>query len=142
MLLALSLAALPATLAIPFTHSHETSHIKRDGTGSVTSTAGLAWYDSDFTHGTTGKANTGSYTCYSGPASSFPAMSTWINFDAMWTLQAKVALGPVGDSTTEQTAIYNAIVDISQTAKVDARAILAMIILEVGDTPSAQTQLY
>jgi len=59
-------------------------------------------------------------------------MSSWMSFNAMWALQVQDALAPIGDSAAEQQAIYNAIVSVSQSAKVDARVILAVIIDEVS----------
>jgi len=55
-----------------------------------------------------------------------------MSFNAMWALQSRDALTPIGDSAAEQQAIYNAIVDISSIAKVDPRVILAVTIDEVS----------
>ena len=97
----------------------------------VTSATGLSYYDPNFNDGTSGKSNPSSYTCYSGPASSFPPKSQWMNFAAMFNLNQQDSLVPVGDSGPEQGAIYNAIVSVSKASKVDARVILAVIIQEV-----------
>ncbi len=104
---------------------------ERDGTGSVTG-AGLNWYSSSLTTGTVRRTAPNAYTCYSGAASKFPPMSSWVSFNSMWQLMVADALTPIGDSNAEQTAIRNAILSVSAKAKVDARFILAVVILEVG----------
>lgn len=103
---------------------------RRQGTGAVTSAAGLKFYQSNFATGTSGYANPGTYTCFSGPASKFPAISNWISFNKMYALLKSVALIPIGDTQAQAQDIYNGIVSISQAAKVDARVILAVIVLE------------
>jgi hypothetical protein len=129
--LILALSFLKQTTAAPYT-STTTFLTARDGTGSVTSTAGLAWYDANLSDGTSGRSNPSLYTCFSGPASNFPARSSWISFNAMWALQTQDALTPIGDSAAEQQAIYNAILNVSSNAKIDPRVILAVIIDEVS----------
>ena len=96
----------------------------------VTNTVGLSFYNSDYTNGTAGNSNASSYTCYSGPASNFPAMSKWINFNAMFATAQQYFLS-VLDTIDQIADIYAAIVNVSTQAKVDARVILAVIIQEV-----------
>jgi glucan 1,3-beta-glucosidase len=102
----------------------------RDGSGAVTGAVGLGFYSPSLTLGTKGYPDPNTYTCYSGPASNFPAPSKWMSFDNMWTLLHSAALTPIGDSPAEVQAIKNAILSISSSAKVDARVILAVIVLE------------
>ncbi|MCJ1387944.1 hypothetical protein MMC18_000787 [Xylographa bjoerkii] len=103
----------------------------RNGVGSVvTNPTGLSFYDPKFSDGTAGYSTPNTYNCYSGPAANFPPMSTWMNFNAMFNRNQQYSLVVVGDTGPEQGAIYNAIVSVSQQAKVDARVILAVIIQE------------
>lgn len=104
--------------------------VRRDGTGSVTGSAGLSWYDPQIVDGGRGRTNTSSYVCYKGAATNFPARTTWMNFKAMFALQKQVNLQYV-DNANQIQYIYNAILNISQLAKVDARVILGVIIEEV-----------
>ena len=101
----------------------------RDGTGAVTSKTGLTFYNANYNDGT-GHASHSNYTCYRGAASNFPAPSKWASFANLYAFQRSNALLPIGDSNAEAQAIYNAILSISKTAKVDARVILAVIVQE------------
>ena len=121
-------------------HGVPRSLFTRNGAGSVvTNPTALSFYDPTFSDGTGGYSTPNTYECYSGPAANFPPMSTWMNFDAMFNRNQQYSLVVVGDTGPEQGAIYNAIVSVSQQAKVDARVILAVIIQEVcfatGSTP-------
>lgn len=102
----------------------------RQGWGSVTSATGLSFYNANLASGTSGKADASEYTCYSGPASNFPAVDTWISFEAMWALISADALAPIGDTAEQIADLYTAITDISVVSQVDARVILATIIDE------------
>jgi len=53
-----------------------------------------------------------------------------MSFEAMFARNKQYSLLPIGDTPAEATAIYNAIVAVSQEAKVDARVILAVVIQE------------
>lgn len=108
----------------------DTPILPRDGTGAVTSAGGLSWYSANTAEGTTGQSDPSSYTCYSGPASNFPAMDTWISFENMWALQVADALTPIGDTAIEQAAILHGIQKISASSLVDPRVILAVIVDE------------
>ena len=101
------------------------------GAGAVvTNTVALSFYDPDPTNSTAGNSNASTYTCYSGPASNFPAMSQWMSFNAMFATAQQYSLS-VLDSTAQITDMYAAILNVSAQAKVDARVILAVIIKEV-----------
>lgn len=124
----LSLAA--SALASPVHNAAETTDlVRRDGSGSVTG-AGLNWYDPQIVDGNAGRSNTSTYVCYSGKAINFPPRSAWMNFKAMFALQKQVNL-QYFDTANQIQYIYNAILNISQIAKVDARVILGVIIEEV-----------
>lgn len=103
--------------------------MSHDGTGSVVG-SGLAWYSSNLYTGVRRSIDPSNYTCYSGSASAFPPLSTWISFSAMWGLQRISALVPIGDTWEEIGHIKNAIMTVSTDALVDTRVILAIIILE------------
>ena len=105
----------------------------RNGKGSVvTNPTALSFYDPSFAYGTVGYSTPTTYNCYSGPAVNFPAHSTWMNFDQMFNRNQQYSLVVAGDTSPEQMAIYNAIVSVSQQAKVDPRVILAVIIQEAS----------
>jgi len=105
--------------------------VTRDGTGSVvTSATALTWYSSSLTAGTSGLSTPSDYTCYSGAASNFPAFSSWVNFGTMWNNSLQYTLNLEPNTKAQNTDIYNAIVATSKAAKVDARVILATILLE------------
>ena len=115
------LAFLPVVLTLPLQ--------TRDGSGAVTSKTGLSFYDANYNSGS-GYTSHSNYTCYRGLASNFPPPSKWASFNNLFPFQKSNALLPIGDSNAEAQAIYNAILSISKTAKVDARVILAVIIQE------------
>ncbi|KAE7996963.1 hypothetical protein FH972_001639 [Carpinus fangiana] len=132
--LSIILAAVAHSFATPLHNSLgdelDASLARRDGTGSVTGTAGLSWYDSNLANGNAGRSNPSSYTCFKGPSTNFPARSTWMNFNAMFSLQQKINL-QAKDNSTEISNILSSIKSISASAKVDARVILGVIIIEV-----------
>ena len=103
----------------------------RNGVGSSVSGSGLAFYDSNFGDGQAGYSEPSTYQCFSGPNSQFPPISRWMNFNEMFTRNQQYSLAVIGDSGPDQGAMYNAIVQVSQDSKVDARLILAIIIQEV-----------
>lgn len=105
--------------------------VERDGAGSVvTAPKALRWYSSSLTNGTSGRNPPNSYICYSGPAANFPSINTWVNFNTMWSTASVYALKPVNDTDSERSYIHSAILSVSKQAKVDARIILATILLE------------
>lgn len=121
-----ALTLLPVALAAPSSPLNP-----RDGAGSVvTSSNGLAWYSSTLTSGTSGRTDPSSYTCFNGPASNYPSLSTWVNFGTMWNNSVKYTFSQEPDTPAQIQDIYNAIVATSKAAKVDARYILATILLE------------
>ena len=67
----------------------------------------------------------------SGPASSYPAFSSWMNFYDMFDLNQGTSM-VLEESGPIQGAIWNAIVSVSESALVDARFILAIIMQEVS----------
>ena len=103
----------------------------QNGEGSSVSGSGLDFYDPDFGDGQSGYRDPSTYQCFSGPASNFPPVSEWMDFNDMFSRNQQYSLAVVGDSGPEQGAIYNAIVQVSQDSKVDARLILAIILQEV-----------
>jgi hypothetical protein len=127
------LALLPLALAAP------TSLIIRQGFGSATGNA-ANFFSPDFSAGSKGDSPS-TYVCFRGNADQFPHFSTWMNFNDAFNRQQQANLGPVGDSGPEQGAIYNAIVEVSKAAQVDARVILAIIIQEVCPCPYARSVL-
>ncbi|MCJ1324610.1 hypothetical protein MMC10_001272 [Thelotrema lepadinum] len=90
---------------------------------------GLAFYTSNLNDGSPIKAGS-TYTCYSGSADSFPPMSQWASFNALWAFQVKNALSPIGDTNQEIQAMQQAVVTVGQAAQVDPRVILAVILQE------------
>lgn len=135
MLTSLSFLLFPIlALAAPTTlDTRQVSNAKYSAASQkVTSQAGLAWYSSSLNNGAAAKSDPSSYTCYSGPASNFPPMSSWTSFNAMWSIMAADALTPIGDSPKEQKLMLQAIKTVSKQAKVDPRIILAVIVGEVS----------
>jgi len=139
----LQLLLLPIlALALPVTNttdsSDDTTEISTNilvsqSKAVVTNKAGLAFYNANLNSGNAGYTNPGTtYNCYSGPASNFPAMSKWMNFNDMWKLMQQDALTPIGDTVKEQAMMLKGIKQVSKQAKVDARVILAVIIGEVS----------
>jgi hypothetical protein len=101
----------------------------RQGYGTA-SGAALNWYSSDFNTGGSGYADSGYYYCFGGSAADFPPFENWMNFYDMFDLNQNTQMvyeesGPI------QGAIWNAIVSVSESALVDARFILAIIMQEV-----------
>lgn len=101
----------------------------QDGIGSVVTGDGLAWYNGDFTVGGSGYQDPNYYYCFRGIKENFPSFNSWMNFYTMFDLNQFHTMVNY-DSGPEQGAIYNAIVQVSQEAKVDARLILAVIMQE------------
>jgi hypothetical protein len=101
----------------------------RQGYGQA-SGAALNWYTSDFSTGGSGYADSGYYYCFGGSAADFPPFENWMNFYDMFDLNQNVQMAPV-ESGPIQGAIWNAIVSVSESALVDARFILAIIMQEV-----------
>lgn len=118
--------SIPLALAAP-----ASDFVRRDGAGSVVTAANaLAWYSSSLTSGTSGLSTPSDYTCYSGPASNFPAMSSWVAFATMWNQSVQYTFNFEPDTKAQVTDIYNAITATAKAAKVDARVILATVLLE------------
>ena len=97
---------------------------------AATVPAALAFYTASPSSGGPGYASHATYNCYTGGAQNFPAPSSWVSYNTLWAFQVNNALKPIGDSDAEITAISNAIVSVAQTAMVDARVILAVVITE------------
>jgi len=112
------------------------------GPGSYVADQGaLSWYNSDLNAGTSGVSPSSSYTCFSGYLQDYPPHSQWMNFYTMFNLNQQHAMAWTGsppDTGEQQGEIYNAIVSVSQAAKVDARLILAVIIQESGGWVNVQ----
>jgi hypothetical protein len=125
------------TLAVPTSNL-----LPRDGTGSVvTAPNALAWYSSALATGTSGLADPSSYTCYTGAASNFPEMSTWVSFSQMWNDSLIYTFAYEPNTKAQTQDIYNSIVSVSKAAKVDARVILATILLESSGNLSVACSL-
>ncbi|CAZ84509.1 unnamed protein product [Tuber melanosporum] len=99
------------------------------GIGSEVTGKGLAWYNPSFTAGNRGYEDPSFYFCFSGIKENFPPIVNWMNFHDMFNLNQNTTLVHF-DTGPEQGAIYDAIVQVSQEAKVDARLILAVIMQE------------
>ncbi|KAI4095050.1 MAG: hypothetical protein L6R37_007127 [Teloschistes peruensis] len=69
-----------------------------------------------------------SFQTYSGPASNFPAKSTWKDFDTLFNINKPTML-QTGDSGQDVGRIYNAIVDAAKIG-VEERVILCIIMQE------------
>ncbi|RFU27540.1 hypothetical protein B7463_g8799, partial [Scytalidium lignicola] len=100
----------------------------RQGYGTA-SGAALNWYSSDFNTGGSGYDDPNYYYCFGGSAADFPPFENWMNFYDMFDLNQNTQMvyeesGPI------QGAIWNAIVSVSESALVDARFILAIIMQE------------
>ena len=127
-----SAASVPAASSTPASSGTKNLTVASNGGPSVTNQAALAFFASDPSAGKPA-ANPATYTCMSGPASNFPAFSSWVPFEDMFqTNQAQLA---ASDSASEQQKIHDAILSISQASQVDARFILAIIMQEVCPTP-------
>ena len=96
----------------------------------MTAPAALAFYTSDPSSGAAGYPSHAAYTCYVGPATNFPPPSKWQSFTTLWNFQVTNALQPIGDSAAEIAALHDAIVAVAQTARIDARVILAVVLVE------------
>ncbi|RFU32374.1 Beta-glucosidase/Glucan 1,3-beta-glucosidase/Glucan endo-1,3-beta-D-glucosidase, partial [Scytalidium lignicola] len=101
--------------------------------GPAVTGTGLNWYNPSFTVGNSGYQDPQYYYCFGGPASNFPPFANWMNFQDMFDLNQQTSMA-LEESGPIQGDIYNAIVEISQNSKVDARLILAIIMQEsTGD---------
>lgn len=79
------------------------------------------------------------YTYYRGPASSFPAESTWISFDRLWTENMEIIRNSCvwnGWAINNEERYINwmkgSIWSVAEKSGVDQRVILATIIQEVS----------
>lgn len=125
-LLSLASAAQAATTTTSTATSPYTT-----SSAAVTNTAALKWYSSDPSSGTSGRnPPNGGYVCFKGAASQFPAMSTWVNYNTMWSVLTRDALQPIGDNSSEIQAISDGIQSVSKIAKVDPRVVLGVMVLE------------
>jgi hypothetical protein len=113
------------------TASKNSNILARNGVGSVVTGAGLDWYTSSFTTGNSGYSDPQYYYCFNGPASNFPSFGNWMNFNDMFDLNQQDSLNSE-ESGAIQGDLYNAIVQVSENAQVDARFILAIIMQEVS----------
>jgi glucan 1,3-beta-glucosidase len=100
------------------------------GGGPFVTGAGVNWYDPTFSDGNNGYQDPQYYWCFRGPATNFPPIQNWMNFNTMFNLNQQTSMvyeesGPI------QGDIYNAIVQVSKASLVDARLILAVIMQEV-----------
>lgn len=92
---------------------------------------GLKWYNPSLTTGNKPYANPKYYYCFRGIKENFPPITNWMKFSEMFVFNQKTTLVHF-DSGPEQGAIYDAILQVSREAKVDARLILAVIMQEVS----------
>lgn len=69
---------------------------------------------------------------FSGKLADYPSIDQWMNFEDMFNLNKDVTMNGSGSSGEQIGEIWNAIVQVSQESKVDARLILAVIIQEVS----------
>ncbi|KAI4201433.1 MAG: hypothetical protein LQ350_003271 [Teloschistes chrysophthalmus] len=69
-----------------------------------------------------------SFQSYSGPASNFPAKSTWKDFNTLFNINKPTML-QTGDSSEDVGRIFNAIVDAAKIG-VEERVILCIIMQE------------
>ena len=104
---------------------------------SVQSANGLKWYNPSFSAGGKGYEDPNFYFCFHGIKENFPPIENWMNYNDMFVLNQQTTLVNF-DSGPEQGAIYDAIVQVSQEAKVDARFILAVIMQEVSHFSSSR----
>ena len=80
-----------------------------------------------------------SFTWYSGPASNFPGMDTWVpNWVDLFNTNKPGMLGN-GDTGPDVGCIFNAISQAAQTVGVDERVILCIIMQESGGNVGVQT---
>lgn len=122
---------IPSVSSINSTLSKLSTILPRNGVGSVVTGAGLNWYTSSFTTGGSGYADPQYYYCFNGPASNFPPFANWMNFYDMFDLNQQDSLDSE-ESGPIQGDLYNAIVQVSENAQVDARFVLAIIMQEVS----------
>jgi len=123
-LAALSTVALVAALPVPKPNALEA----RNGAGSA-ATAGSAWFNSNPSTGVSGYSDPSTYKCFSGPASSFPAFSEWMDYTTMFDLNQKASMGSF-ENAEVQGELWNAIQIVAADAQIDARLILAVIMQE------------
>lgn len=163
--LAFSLVVSSA-LALPATVVHEERNALFGSVGKVTYTSGNKWYSSNLGgdskppndannrlhHSVYSDAaeavpspvssiDSSSYQCFEGDIHKYPGMSKWISFDEMFEINRPTMDQANGEDITE--AIRDAIVDVSEESKVDARVILAVVMQEVrqpGVSPLPSTE--
>ncbi|KKK12676.1 putative exo-beta-1,3-glucanase [Aspergillus rambellii] len=100
-----------------------------DGNSAVVTGNGLNWYSSSLTDGATAYEDPEYYYCFGGPAANFPPLANWMGFTAMFDLNQETSMAQV-ESGPIQGDIWNAIVEVSAAAKVDARLVLAVVMQE------------
>ncbi|RFU25437.1 hypothetical protein B7463_g10901, partial [Scytalidium lignicola] len=96
----------------------------------VTNAVALTFYNAAGT-GPAGPTTQPDYVCYSGPATSFPLMSTWIDFNDMWNINAVNQLNffPL-DTAAIQADMKASILSVSEQSLIDSRFILAIVMQE------------
>lgn len=93
-------------------------------------------------------AGSDSYTLYTGNGSSFPAISSWISFAAMWNNNLPLMLTSCSQfsqpnpSMSELQMLYDAIQREASTSYVDHRFILAVVLQESTGCVRAPTTNY
>jgi len=80
--------------------------------------------------GTPYKPGPGEFVSYSGPASNFPDPSQWADYSSLWAHNS--SLMSLHDSQGEINSISQSIQQVSSDSRIDARAILCLIMQESG----------
>ena len=105
-----------------------------NGNQIASSNGGSEWYSPDLNSGavasTFAVAGSEAYKCYGGVVNAYPRMNEWLSFNALYKLNEPTL--QLSNTAEQNRYIYDAIVQVSQESKVDARIILALIMQEVN----------
>ncbi|KAK5018600.1 hypothetical protein LTR60_001433 [Cryomyces antarcticus] len=121
--------ATAAPVSVPVS-SEELHVLSRRGFGynGVTTATSTAWYTDNFSKGPSTPAS--GYQCYHGDVSKYPTKDKWMNFYDLFNHNKPAMLARNNGNGELVGEIWNAIVKVSQDAKVDARVILATVMQE------------
>ena len=94
--------------------------------------------DSDSTISSDNSDSIGSYECFGGKVDAYPSPEQWMTFDALYALNEPTL--KLSNSDDINKHIYDAIIQVSEESKVDARLILALVMQEVNHYLDCQLQ--
>lgn len=99
-------------------------------TGKVSNAQALTWYNADLGNGANLNRATTDYRCYGGQVGRLPAISEWLSFEQLWTINIPV-MRRSGNSDSRIGVMRQAVIDLSTQSRVDARLILVTMMQEV-----------